>query len=67
MTVLSVRNLSVEFGIRRGLFRKGRVVRAVQDVSFEFGRRIWLWQVHHRPCGHALNRCARGQGSVWRP
>ena len=34
MPLLEVRNLVKEFGRSRGLFRKGSVVRAVDDVSF---------------------------------
>jgi oligopeptide transport system ATP-binding protein len=34
MALLEVRNLVKEFGRTRGLFRKGAVVRAVNDVSF---------------------------------
>src|SRR6187399_3137203 len=34
MPLLEVRNLVKEFGRSRGLFRKGAVVRAVNDVSF---------------------------------
>ena len=58
MTVLSVRNLSVEFGIRRGLFRKGRVVRAVQDVSFDLIPGTTLGLVGESGCGKSTTGLA---------
>ena len=51
MSKLSVSNLSVEFGGRGGLFSEGRVVKAVQDVSFDLDPGRTLGLVGESGCG----------------
>lgn len=58
MTVLSVRNLSVEFGGHGGLFRKSRVVRAVQEVSFDLAPGTTLGLVGESGCGKSTTGLA---------
>lgn len=58
MSTLSVKNLTVEFGLAKGMFRKGRVVRAVQDVSFDLEPGMTVGLVGESGCGKSTTGLA---------